>query len=282
MNWLTRNGTPVGSIGQGTWYLGEKRDLFERESNALRQGVEAGMNLIDTAEMYGEGAAEQLIGKAVNGLDRESLFIVSKVYPHNAGRRNIFRACEGSLKRLGTDYLDLYLLHWRGSVPLAETVECMEELKRRGLILNWGVSNLDIDDMKELATVDGGDACFTDQVLYHLGSRGIEYSLLPWLLERDIPVMAYCPLAQAGKLRHGLLRSDAVRKTAKICGCTPSQVLLAFLLRQKGVIPIPRSSRPEHTLENARAMRVKLDADSLALLDKTFPAPNMKTSLDIV
>ncbi len=282
MNWLTRNGTPVGPAGQGTWYLGEKRDTFERECSALRQGVEAGMNLIDTAEMYGEGAAERLIGKAVSGAEREGLFIVSKVYPHNAGRRNIFHACEASLKRLGTDYLDLYLLHWRGSVPLAETVECMEELKHRGLILNWGVSNLDTGDMKELVAVDGGDACFTDQVLYHLGSRGIEYDLLPWLQKREIPVMAYCPLAQAGRLRNGLMRSDAVKKTAEKYSCTPSQVLLAFLLKQKDVIPIPRSSRPEHTLENAKAAKINLDADSLALLDRAFPAPSRKTSLDIV
>lgn len=282
MNWLTQNGTPVGSVGQGTWYLGEKRDLFQQECSALCQGIEAGMNLIDTAEMYGEGAAEQLIGKAVNGFDRESLFIVSKVYPHNAGRRNIFHACESSLKRLGMEYLDLYLLHWRGRIPLAETVDCMEELKRRGLIRQWGVSNLDMDDMEELVKTDGGGACFTDQVLYHLGSRGIEYALLPWLQKREIPVMAYCPLAQAGRLRRGLMRSEAVRKAAENCGCTSSQVLLAFLLRQNGVIPIPRASQPAHTLENAGAMQVTLDADSLALLDRAFPAPNQKTALDIV
>ncbi len=282
MNWATQNGTPVGSVGQGTWYLGESRSSFDRECKALRQGVEAGMNLIDTAEMYGEGAAERLIGEAVSGFERDSLFIVSKVYPHNAGRRNIFRSCENSIKRMKTDYLDLYLLHWRGGVPFSETVECMEELKGRGLIRNWGVSNLDREDMEELSAVKGGDGCLTDQVLYHLGSRGIEYDLLPWLQGKGIPVMAYCPLAQAGRLRRNLLESKAVKEVAAAYNCTSAQVLLAFLLARDGVIPIPRSSRPEHTLENAGAAEVRLDKEAMGILDKAFPAPDKKTALDIV
>ncbi|MCD8189188.1 MAG: aldo/keto reductase [Clostridiales bacterium] len=282
MKFVSANGTPAGPVGQGTWYLGENNSTFQREKDALRAGIQAGMTLIDTAEMYGSGAAETLVGEAIQGAEREKLFLVSKVYPYNAGRRNIFRSCENSLRRMKCDYLDLYLLHWRGSVPFAETVECMEELKRRGLIRQWGVSNLDREDMKELFAAPGGDGCATDQVLYHLGSRGIEYDLLPWLRARDIPVMAYCPLAQAGLLRRGLMGSPAVKQVAQAHQATPSQVLLAFLLAQEGVVPIPRSSRAAHTLENAAAAEVKLTAAELAALNKAFPAPRRKTMLDIV
>lgn len=172
MEFITENGRTVSRIGQGTWYLGENAATAARERKALQAGVEAGMNLIDTAEMYGEGAAEHLIGSAIRGMDRASLYLVSKVYPFNADRRSIFLSCENSLRRLGTDYLDLYLLHWRGSVPLAETVECMEQLKAKGRIRAWGVSNFDALDMDELMDVDGGSQCASNQVLYHLGSRG--------------------------------------------------------------------------------------------------------------
>ena len=203
MNMLfqTESGQTVGPIGQGTWYLGEDPDRFDAECSALRAGVEAGMNLIDTAEMYGDGAAEELVGRAIQGLDRDKLFLVSKVYPFNAGRGDIRVSCEDSLMRMKTDHLDLYLLHWRGSVPLAETVECMEELKEDGLIRAWGVSNLDTDDMQELFAQPDGTHCAANQVLYNVGSRGIEYDLLPLMRQHQIPVMAYCPLAQAGRLR---------------------------------------------------------------------------------
>lgn len=203
MDFITQCGAPAGRIGQGTWELGVRPDRFAQECGALRAGVEAGMTLIDTAEMYGEGAAEELVGHALRGLDRERLYLVSKVYPHNAGRQHIFQCCEDSLRRMQTDYLDLYLLHWRGAVPLAETVECMEELKARGRIRAWGVSNLNRHWMEELFRVPGGDRCLTDQVLYHLGSRGVEYDLLPWLQRHGLPLMAYCPLAQGGTLRGG-------------------------------------------------------------------------------
>lgn len=281
MQFITQSGTGVGSIGQGTWYLGEKPHLFQQELSALRAGIDAGMNLIDTAEMYGGGAAEELVGEAIRGYDREALYLVSKVFPYNAGRRTIFQACENSLRRMGTDYMDLYLLHWRGSVPFAETVECMEELKDRGLIRDWGVSNLDADDMDELFRVPNGENCRTDQVLYHLGSRGIEYDLLPLLRRHSIPVMAYCPLAQAGRLRRGLMEAPAVRAAAQAHSATPAQVLLAFLLSKPGVIPIPRTGRASHTLENAGAARLTLTAEELIALDKAFPAPSRKTPLDI-
>ena len=281
MKFITQSGAGTGPIGQGTWYLGEHEETFQRELSALRAGLDRGMNLLDTAEMYGGGAAERLVGQAIRGYDREKLYLVSKVYPHNAGRQNIRRSCQASLKRMGTGYLDLYLLHWRGAVPLSETVECMEQLKSDGLIRDWGVSNLDSDDMAELFRAPGGGSCRTDQVLYHLGSRGIEYDLLPTLQARSIPVMAYCPLAQAGQLRRGLLNHPAVAETARNHGGTPSQVLLAFLLSRPGVVPIPRTSRPEHTVENAGAADLRLTEEELARLDAAFPAPDHRVPLDM-
>lgn len=281
MKFITQNGTTAAPIGQGTWYLGEHTETFQQELSALRAGLDGGMNLLDTAEMYGGGAAERLVGQVIQPYDREKLYLVSKVYPHNAGRRNIRRSCQASLKRMGTDYLDLYLLHWRGSIPFAETVECMEQLKTDGLIRNWGVSNLDLDDMKELLSISGGSGCLTNQVLYHLGSRGIEYDLLPFLQKKDISVMAYCPLAQAGQLRKGLMNHPAVLETARAYDAKPAQVLLAFLLTKPGVIPIPRASRAEHTLENAKAAELRLTSEDLKRLDEAFPAPSHRVPLDM-
>ncbi len=244
--------------------------------------------LVDTAEMYGDGEAERLVGEALLGtaglaapVPREDLTIVSKVYPWNAGRDRIFDACDATLERLGTDYLDLYLLHWRGNVPLRETVACMEELVEQGKILRWGVSNFDVDDMEELWEVPAGDHCVVNQVLYHLGSRGIEYDLLPWMEERDVACMAYCPLAQAGTLRRGLFTSPAVEEVARRHGATPAQVLLAFCVRDGNVIAIPRTSSAEHAVENARAAELELDDRDLALLDRAFPAPTRKMPLDM-
>ena len=282
MTFTAENGRPAGRIGQGTWYLGENRRTFARECEALRCGIEAGMTLIDTAEMYGEGAAETLVGRAVSGAEREGLFLVSKVYPFHAGRSHIFRACEDSLRRMGTEYLDLYLLHWRGSVPLAQTVECMEELKARGLIRAWGVSNFDRADMEELFSVPGGDRCAANQVLYHLGSRGVEYDLLPWMQKHSVAMMAYCPLAQAGALRRGLMDSPAVQTAAQAHGVSAAQVLLAFTLRQPGVVPIPRTGDPAHTLDNAGAAGLILTDAEFAALDAAFPAPDRPVPLDIV
>jgi len=276
------DGKMVPAIGQGTWFLGENRSREEQEIGALRAGVEAGMTMIDTAEMYGSGMSERLIGKAIAGLDRDKLFLVSKVYPHNAGRKNIFKSCMASLERLGTDYLDLYLLHWRGGIPLSETVACMEQLKKEGKIRRWGVSNFDTDDMEELWSVPNGKNCAVNQVLYHVGSRGIEYDLLPWLRERHVPVMAYCPLAQGGDLRRGLYGNKVLNQIAQAHGATVSQVLLAFVTRGEGVIAIPRTGRAEHAVENAQADKVVLTAEELAAIDREFPAPTRKVYLDIV
>ncbi len=275
-------GQTIPRLGQGTWYMGERRADEAQEIKALRTGIELGMTLIDTAEMYGSGLAEALIKKAIAGLARERLTIVSKVYPHNAGRGRIETSCENSLRRMGIDYIDVYLLHWRGQIPLSETAACMEALKKSGKIRAWGVSNLDIDDMQELWQTPGGDGCSVNQVLYHLGSRGVEVALLPWLRAHNVPMMAYCPLAQGGSLRRGLLSHPAVRSVAAAHDATPAQVLLAFLLADENVIAIPKSSSPEHTRENAEAACIRLSEAERRELSAAFPAPARKVPLDIM
>lgn len=269
------------AIGQGTWYMGEDASQRQKEIAALRAGIDAGLTLIDTAEMYADGGAEEVVGEALQGF-REQVFLVSKVYPWNAGGQKAIAACEASLRRLQTDYLDLYLLHWRGNYSFAETVEAMERLIREGKIRRWGVSNLDYDDMQELWSVAGGQACATNQVLYHLGSRGIEFDLLPWCRQQQMPVMAYCPLAQAGRLRDDLFNSRAVQEVAHAHQATPAQVLLAWAIREQGVMAIPKASSVDHVKENAAALALNLSAEAIALLEKAFPAPGRKTPLDVV
>lgn len=278
---MFEHGLALPAIGQGTWYMGENADQRQKEIAALRAGIDAGLTLIDTAEMYADGGAEEVVGEALQGR-REQVFLVSKVYPWNAGGQKAVTACDASLRRLKTDYLDLYLLHWRGNYSLAETVEAMETLIRQGKIRRWGVSNLDYDDMQELYGVTGGKACATNQVLYHLGSRGIEFDLLPWCQQQQIPVMAYCPLAQAGRLRDDLFNSRAVQDVAHAHQATPAQVLLAWAIRQPGVMAIPKASSVEHVKENAAALALQLSDEAIALLDQAFPAPGRKTPLDVV
>ncbi|WP_159888511.1 aldo/keto reductase [Paenibacillus puerhi] len=275
------DGTRLPRLGQGTWHIGDRPAKRKEELRTLRRGVELGLTLIDTAEMYGDGRAEELVGEAVAGL-RDSVFLVSKVYPHNAGRHRLARSCEDSLKRLKTDRLDLYLLHWRGNVPFSETIEAMEKLVREGKIMRWGVSNLDTADMKELLAIPGGGGCMTNQVLYHLGSRGIEYDLLPWQRERAMPIMAYCPLAQAGSLRQELVHNPVVKEIAAGHGITPFQLLLAWCIRDEDVIAIPKASSVQHVEDNAAAARIKLTEEELSLLDRAFPGPARKVPLDIV
>lgn len=275
------DGTVVPALGQGTWRIGESNRTKAEEVRALRLGIELGMTLIDTAEMYGSGGAERVVGEAIAG-KRDQVFLVSKVYPHNSGRNKIKTACEQSLKRLQTDYLDLYLLHWRGFVPLEEVVEGMEHLKKEGKILRWGVSNLDRDDMEELYRIQNGENCTTNQVLYHLGSRGIEFDLLPWHRENNMPIMAYCPLAQGGSLRRELLHHPTIQAIAKKHDAKPLQIVLAWCIRTDDVIAIPKAVRPEHLLENAAACAIELDEDDIAKLDDAFPKPTQKVPLDIV
>lgn len=269
------------AIGQGTWYMGEKASQRRQESDALRAGIERGLTLIDTAEMYAEGGAEEVVGEAIKG-QRDKVFLVSKVYPWNAGGQKGIAACEASLRRLGTDHIDLYLLHWRGNYPLEETVGLMETLQQQGKIGRWGVSNLDYADMHELWQTPGGQACATNQVLYHLASRGIEYDLLPWCQQQNMPVMAYCPLAQAGRLRTGLMNHPVVNAIAREYNATAAQVLLAWVIRHRGVIAIPKASTIAHVEENAGALEISLSAEALQQLDAAFPAPQQKTPLDVV
>lgn len=276
-----RDGTSVGAIGQGTWYLGENPGRYKRELESIRRGIDAGMTLIDTAEMYGNGAAERLVGEAISGYDRSKLFLVSKVLPDNAGGPRLQQALDDSLSRLGTDYLDLYLYHWRGQYPLCETIDRLLEMKAIGKIRAFGVSNFDLEDMEELWSIPGGQECMVNQVLYHTGSRGIEYSLLPWMRRHNVTLMSYCPLAQAGSLRRGLFDNRTLRKIADRHGVSVSEILLAWNIRDGHTIAIPRSSRPEHTLSNAHADQLELSEEELKMIDSVYPPPDHKEYLDM-
>ena len=269
------DGEQVPALGQGTWMMGESHDRRASEIAALQAGVDLGMRLIDTAEMYGNGVAERLISEAL-GDRRDELFLVSKAYPHNASNRRLAAACEASLQRLGTDRLDLYLLHWRGSVPLGETVEAMEALKAAGKIRHWGVSNLGVDDMDELAAAGGG-ACATDQILYNLTRRGPEHDLLPWLSARGIPAMAYSPVEQGRLIGHRRLADVANR-----IGATPAQVALAWTMRHDGMISIPKAGSIAHVEENRAAGDLILTVADLAALDAAFPRPRGRVPLEML
>jgi diketogulonate reductase-like aldo/keto reductase len=256
--------------------MGEQRNQRAAEADALRVGLDLGMTLIDTAEMYGEGGAEEVVAEAVQGR-RDEVFIVSKVYPHNASKSGTIAACERSLKRLKTDRIDLYLLHWRGSYPLAETVAAFERLKADGKIRSWGVSNLDPDDMNELEGVTNGRNCVSNQVLYHLGSRGIEWDLIGQCAERKVMVMAYSPLGQGRVLRNAALAKVAARH-----GVSTAAVALAWTMRHPHVVAIPKASRPEHVRENLVAADLKLLPADLAELDAAFPPPKRATPLGML
>jgi diketogulonate reductase-like aldo/keto reductase len=269
------DGTQVPALGQGTWMMAEQPAQRANEMAALRAGIELGLTLIDTAEMYAEGESERLVGEALRGL-REQVFLVSKAYPQNASRQRLPQACEASLKRLGTDRLDLYLLHWRGRIPLAETVEAMEKLVAEGKIRRWGVSNLDTADLQELVAA-GGAACATDQVLYNLTRRSPEYDLLPWLTGRGIPVMAYSPIEQGR-----LLDNFQLREVAAGLGATPAQVALAWVLHQGQVIAIPKAGSVAHVQENQAAVELQLSASDLAALDAAFPRPSKRQPLEML
>lgn len=266
-------GEVVPALGLGTWHMGERGSDRAAEAAALRAGLDLGLTVIDTAEMYAEGGAEEVVRDAVAGR-RDEVFVVSKVYPHNASRKGTPLACERSLKRLGTDRIDLYLLHWRGSVPLAETVEAFERLRDAGKIRHWGVSNLDPDDMRELLAVPDGRRCVTDQVLYHVGERGIEWDLLPACQKSGVTVMAYSPLGQGEVLDAPVLAQIATAR-----GVTPAAVALAWVLRQPGVLAIPKSADVARTRANAAAADLVLDPAEIAAIDRSFPPPRGPRSL---
>lgn len=268
-------GEAVPALGQGTWFMGEEAARRAEEIAALRLGIELGATLIDTAEMYGDGRTESLVGAALEGL-RDAVFLVSKVYPHNASRRGVVEACERSLKRLGTDRLDLYLLHWRGSHPFEETIAGMAALQEAGKIRHWGVSNLDTDDMEELLE-DGGGACAVNQILYNPSRRGPEFDLLPFLREHAIPAMAYSPIEQARLPRGGALGAVAAKH-----GVDPYQVALAWVMRTPDMIAIPKAARAEHVRANVAAADLMLDAEDLKAIDAEFRPPSRKRSLEML
>ena len=275
------DGTSLPRIGQGTWRMGENPRRREKEIKALQLGLDLGMKVIDTAEMYADGASERLIGEAIQGR-REDVFLVSKAYPFNAGQDRIEKACDASLRRLGTDYLDLYLLHWRGSVPLEETVEGMEKLRTAGKIKRWGVSNFDTADMEELWNTPKGDHCLINQVLYHLGSRGIDYDLVPWQRKHQMPLMAYSPLAQGGSLRKQLFTEPIMQEIAEKHNAEPLQIALAWTIRSGQCLAIPKAVQEEHVIANAEASRIELSEEDLNQIDKVFPKPTKKMPLDII
>ncbi len=288
------DGKQVPALGQGTWRMGEDKNAHADEVAALRLGIDLGMTLIDTAEMYGEGGSEKVVADAIAG-QRDRVFVVTKVYPHNASRTELPKACERSLKRLRIDAVDLYLLHWRGDVPLAQTVEAFEKLRSVGKIRRWGVSNFDIDDMEELLDIEDGSACAANQVLYNLENRGIELDLLPLLQTSNlksasgrirrgepqtspIPIMAYSPVGHG----RGLLNNATLKQIAKRHDTTAAQVALACVLRQPGVIAIPKAADQHHVRQNAQSLEIELAKEDLAEIDRAFPPPKSKEPLPIL
>jgi diketogulonate reductase-like aldo/keto reductase len=271
-----RSGEKIAALGQGTWHFAEMPARRSDEIASIRLGVDLGMTVIDTAEMYSNGAAEVLVGEAIAGR-RSEVFIVDKVLPHHATRVGTVRACQASLGRLGVDNIDLYLLHWPGRIPLEETIEGFAQLKRDGMIRHWGVSNLDIDDMIELSGIPGGDEVQTNQILYNLSRRGPEFALLPWLAQHHISAMAYSPIEQGRLLEHPALQPIARRHNA-----TPAQIALAWVLQHDGVIAVPRAGTPSHVRQNAAARDIELTPEDLHALDRAFPPPVRPRPLEIL
>jgi diketogulonate reductase-like aldo/keto reductase len=271
-----RSGQAMPALGQGTWKFGEHRGRRSDEIAALRCGLDLGIGLIDTAEMYGDGGAEEIVGAAIAGR-RDEVFLVSKVYPHNASRNGVVAACERSLKRLKTDRIDVYLLHWRGSVPLAETIAGFETLVAAGKIGSFGVSNFDLSDMEELWSLPGGSAATTNQILYNPTRRGSERELLPWCREHGVPVMAYSPVEQGR-----MLGNKTLQRLATARDCSAAQLVIAWVLRQDGVVAIPKAARLEHVRENAAALDIVLTAEEVAAFEREFPPPKRKVPLEML
>jgi diketogulonate reductase-like aldo/keto reductase len=274
------DGRQMPRLGQGTWRMGEDDLKRDEEVAALRYGMSLGMNLIDSAEMYGDGQAEEVAGEAIGKIKREDIFLISKVYPENANSKNIFDSCDKSLRRFGVESLDLYLLHWREDADLAEVAYCMESLVDQKKIKGWGVSNFDTLDMEDLWKVPDGNKCAINQVLYNLASRGIEFDLMPWQRERNIPFMAYCPIAQGASLREELLEDKHVREVASKFQVTPMQILLSFVLRHVDMAAIPKAVERAHVKQNAASINIKLSEDDVAWISKGFPAPTSKMEME--
>ncbi len=277
-----RDGAVMPRLGLGTWYFGEQFRCQAKEIEAIRRGLAQGIRMIDTAEMYGDGGAETIVGKAVQDMDRSEIFLVSKVYPHNACQGKIVTSCSETLERLGTKYLDLYLLHWRGGIPLEDTVAAMEDLVARGKIKRWGVSNFDVADMEALFSVPGGEKCAVNQVMYHMGSRGIEFSLLPWMKAHGVALMAYSPLAQGGALKKDLASHPVVVSVCARNRINFHQLMLLFALRDSEVAAIPRTSNAKHVDELVQGLYVSLSEGDWARLEEVFPAPDEKVPLEVI
>lgn len=270
----------VPAIGLGTWHMGDSAATRSTEIKAIQAGIDAGANVIDTAEMYGNGRSENLVGEAIANINRDHLFLIDKVLPSNASADRMEHRLDTSLKLLGTDYVDLYLYHWRGAVPLSETVETLQLMQKKGKIKHWGVSNFDLPDMKELLDLPGGDQVAANEDLYNLGSCGIEYSLLPWQRQQGIPLIAYTPVA-AGDERGQLINHSAVKEVAEAHHATPWQILLSWAIRDGSTLAIPQSGDPKHAVDNVKAGLITLSDDDLAKLDTQFPKPTSKQPLDI-
>ncbi|MGF2385463.1 aldo/keto reductase [Lentilactobacillus otakiensis] len=280
MRELNIGGSKVPAIGLGTWHMGDSASTRADEIKALQEGIHAGARVIDTAEMYGNGRSESLVGEAIKDLQRDDLFIIDKVLPSNASASRMEHSLDTSLKLVGTDYFDLYLYHWRGAVPLSETIETLQQLQQKGKIKRWGVSNFDISDMEELMELPGADQVAANEDLYNLGSRGIEYSLLPWMRKRNIPLIAYTPVA-AGDARGRLTHDPVVNQIANSHSATPWQIILAWAIRDGNTLAIPQSGDPKHAVDNVKAADITLTDNELAQLDVEFPKPTSKQVLDM-
>ncbi|WP_288639129.1 aldo/keto reductase [uncultured Lentilactobacillus sp.] len=280
MREVTIGDSNVPAIGLGTWHMGDNTATRETEIKALKDGIAAGARVIDTAEMYGNGRSERLVGEAIKGTNRDELFIIDKVLPSNASASRLEHSLDTSLKQVGTDYFDLYLYHWRGAIPLSETILTLQQMQTKGKIKRWGVSNFDISDMAELLELPNADQVAANEDLYNLGSRGIEYSLLPWMRERKIPLIAYTPVA-AGDQRGRLTADPVVKQIAANHSASAWQIILAWAIRDGNTIAIPQSNDPKHTVDNVLAANITLTANELAQLDVQFPKPSSKQPLDM-
>ena len=284
---LLPDGSSMSKLGQGTWQMGEDDEKLQREVDGLKHGIEIGIDLIDTAEMYADGKAENIVGNALQDFDREKVYLLSKVYPENANRHRIYSSVQRSLKLMNADYLDMYLLHWREDADLAEVVYCMEDLKDKGYIKRWGVSNFDVEDMEDLWKVTDGKNCAINQVLYNLGGRGIEYDLMPWQREHGVPFIAYGPVGQAGAQvtqdgvsKAALMGDKNVNEVAKRHNASVVQILLAFVLKEKDMVAIPKAVGFDHIDENAAALALELTEEDLEQLSSSFPAPTQKILME--
>lgn len=281
MKKVTINNQVLPALGIGTWEIGDDPKLRDEEIAAIRAGLDAGLSVIDTAEMYGNGRSEELVGEAIKPYQRAKIFLISKVLPQNASRSKMRQSLQNSLQRLQTDYLDLYLYHWRGMVPLSETVSELQALQNEGLIRSWGVSNFDIDDMQELWQLPEGQNCVVNEDLYNLETRGIEYSLLPWQREHHVPLIAYSPLGRGPKMGSTMMKNEAVLQVAEEHEASAYQILLAWVMQQPDVLAIPKSSSSKHLLSNLKALDIELTPEDLQILEKAYPKPERKEPLAI-